>query len=190
MRDFRYIIGFFVTIGLIIIALILILHGGNGGNGANPVKTPIDLANYANTNAVATLIIDSPITAAEDHKKIEIDVSNSSATFTEYGGYDGQVIRSKTYPMSTNSYDVFLRSLRQAGFTEGNDDEKLADERGFCPTGDRYIYEFSQGSNTLARYWSTSCGGTKTYNGNAPLTRTLFIQQIPDYDDLTQDFND
>jgi hypothetical protein len=73
-----------------------------------------------------------------------------------------------------------LRALDLLGYTEGNDASELADERGYCPAGRRYIYAIADGSDILQRYWSTSCG-EGTFAGRTKGVRALFQAQIPDY---------
>jgi hypothetical protein len=80
-----------------------------------------------------------------------------------------------------------MLSLSHAGFTKGNADKALSDERGYCPLGSRYIFELiDENGKTIERYWATSCGKPKTYQGNVSLTRSLFQAQVPDYSRLIQ----
>ncbi|HVA10893.1 MAG TPA: hypothetical protein VNG32_01875, partial [Candidatus Dormibacteraeota bacterium] len=75
------------------------------------------------------------------------------------------------------------------GFTDGNNDPKASDERGYCPLGDRYIFEFNENGQDLERYWATSCGSPKTYLGAFTLTVSLFTAQVPNYSTLTQNIS-
>ena len=182
----RYIVGFLVALGLIVIVIILIIKGLTSGGSKNPLQ-PVDLDSYANTGTTVQFIIDSPVTAAAQHHDIIINIGNSQASLQVTQGYEGEVVRSKTYPMSVSAYDVFLRSLNLNGFTHGNDDPNLKDERGNCALSDRYIYEVVDDTgNDLQRYWSTTCG-TGTFKGNIGSIQQLFQNQIPDYGDLTSD---
>ncbi len=180
----RYIIGLLVTIGLIVL-LIILLFGGGGSKVPKNAKT---LSSYANTDAVARLTIDGPIIAPQNHHQIQITVGRDATTFEKVQGYDGSVIDTHTYDSSLNSYNAFLHALGRAGFTKGNVDASLSDERGYCPLGDRYIFELIENRNDVVRFWATSCGNPKTYGGNTSLTVTLFQAQVPDYDRLVQSF--
>lgn len=176
----RYIFGFLLAFGLIIIVIILIIHGLSGS-----APQPLNLNGDANTNIGVQFTIDSPITAESNHNDIIINVGNTQSSIVITKGYEGQIISMKTYPMSVNSYVVFLRALMINGFTIGNNSAALADERGHCALGDRFIYQVLNGSGgNMERYWSTSCK-TGTFLGNVPVIQQLFETQIPDYDSLT-----
>lgn len=183
--NMRYFIGFVATVGLIILLIILIFHGG----GSKP-KVPVTqktLASYATTDASAVMIADGPIGADQNHEQVQIIVSNSDATFEHIKGYQGNVVKTQNYANNTAAFTNFLFALDRAGFTNGSNASALKDERGFCPLGDRYIFSLRQGGQTLERYWATTCGGTRTYLGSFDLTRELFQNQIPNYSTLIQD---
>ena len=181
----RYFIGFLITIGLIILLIMLLFH--HGGNNGKVPETKVPLISYVNTDTVVRETIDEQISASNTHRTIQITVGNTDTTFNLFKGYDQEVDKTKTYPMSPSGYGVFLRALQHAGFTEGNDDSSLKDERGWCPSGKRYIFEVIQGGDSIERYWATSCGGStpKTFNGKVSTVLDLFRRQVPDYDNLT-----
>jgi hypothetical protein len=176
----RYIIGFLLAVGLIIVLIVLIIKGLT----SSPQKV-LNIDGYANTDTTVQMTIDSPVTAASNHYDIIINVGNIQASLTITQGYGQQVINTQSYPMNTTAYGVFLRSLMLNGFTDGNNSSSLADEQGHCALGDRYIYEVINGQGSdLERYWNTTCG-TGTFEGNISVIHQLFEAQIPDYADLT-----
>lgn len=177
----RYFTFFMVAIGLIVLVLVIIIKSITGGG---PQKQAIDLNSYASTNAVAQLTIDGPTNADQTHQQIQITVGNTNTQFEILNGYQGQVATSKTFESNQAAFATFLHALNLAGFTKGNADPNLSDDRGFCPDGDRYEFELLQGSDTIERYWATSCGGQGTYAGNVNLTLDLFQKQVPNYFDL------
>ena len=178
----RYIIGLLITVGLIVLIIVLLLSGPS-----TPAKPPLDLGSYANTGAVAELIIDGPITAEQTHDEAKIDISQGTAAFTLYQGYQQTVLKTQSYPNNESAYAVFLHALQHLNFTKGNNDPALHDERGYCPAGTRYIFSFiGDNGQDLERYWSTTCGGTHTYEGNTAGTVDLFQKQIPGYNTLVQ----
>jgi hypothetical protein len=178
----RYFIGFIVTIGLIVLLIVLLF---SGGSKPKATVTPKTLTSYANTDATVRLTIDGPINAQQTHNQVQITVDREDAQFALLQGYNGSVIKSQTYANTENAYDAFLHALEHAGFTEGNTASGLSDESGYCPTGDRYIFELMNNDQDLERYWTTSCGGTpKTFGGKLNLNLTLFEQQIPTYQNL------
>ncbi|CAN5192266.1 hypothetical protein BH09PAT3_BH09PAT3_1470 [soil metagenome] len=186
-KNWRYLIGFGLVIVLLFIVIFMIIRGGNDDSAKVPV-TERELTSYvSDPNVTITETVVGPITAAQNHDQVQINVTNSTATIDIIKGYDGNVVNSRSYPITTAAFSEFLSSLEKADFTKGNTDKELADDEGYCPTGQRYIFEVKDGAKSIQRFWTTSCGGTKTYKGDIGLTNRLFNAQIPDYDDLTQD---
>src|SRR3954468_10992154 len=169
----RYLIGFLITIGLIVL-LIVLLFGGGGGGKVPVTRAP--LISYANTDTVVRETIDQQVNDVDHHRQVQITVGRDSTDFELHKGYDGEVLRSQSYSMTASSYASFLRSLQHAGFTQGNDNKDLKDERGYCPLGERYIFEVLQNGDTIERYWVTNCGSgvPKTFNGKTSTVLNLF----------------
>jgi hypothetical protein len=172
----RYLLALLGTFGLIVLILVLLLRGGS----STPEVKPLKLADYASSDSSVQLIVDGPIVANEKHQEIKIDVDANHVVFSMYSGYEGDLIKQSSYDNNSTAYTIFLRSLQNEGFTQGNTDKDLHDERGVCPLGKRRIYSFRNGSDQLMRFWSTTCG-TKTFDGNIDRIGSLFRQQIPDY---------
>lgn len=181
----RYFIGFLVTIGLIILLIVLLFTGGGGSNPEKP-KTTKALSEYASTDAVVRLTIDGPIVADQDHQAVQITVGQDDVTYSQVQGYQGTVVKQQSFVNNQNAYSNFLYALGHAGFTRGDNSKDRANEKGYCPRGNRYIFELIDGGNDIQRYWATNCKGTKTYTGDTSLTLTLFQAQVPGYNDLTQ----
>lgn len=177
MRYLRQILAALIGLGVIVLVFILVVRGFNS-NSSTTTQKQIDILKYANTDAVASLYIDDPVVADQDHRTIKINVSQTAVSVDVIKGYGSNVIRHQDFPNNATSYAVFLQSLKNLNFTTGNQDPKLADERGYCSGGNRYIYQFAQEGNTLFRYWSTSCG-EGTFKGNRGSVQNLFQQQIP-----------
>lgn len=179
----RYIVWLMAIVGLIIVLVILLSPGSSKPTTPPAAKS---LPSFASTDAQASLTIDGPVNANQDHQAIRITVGRDNVTFEQLTGYEGQVVNLQSYSNTEAAYDVFLRSISYGGFTRGNTDKNLSDERGYCPLGDRYIFDFNQDGNDLQRFWSTSCGSPKTYKGDVLLTIRLFQAQVPDYSKLSQ----
>lgn len=196
----RYFVGFLVTIGLLITLLVLLFTGGQGNKGGkagkagNPLisarpQTTDQLVAYSDTAAVVRLIIDGQINSNQTHQAIRITVGKDDVTYEQIQGYEGTVVNRQDFANNQSAYTNFLYALGRAGFTRGDSNSKLANEKGFCALGQRYIFELLDGDHTIQRYWATSCGGgaPKTYKGGLALTLNLFELQLPDYGGLTRD---
>jgi len=182
----RYFITFAAALGLLFVVLFLLFHK----SGAPVVpQTQKALSSYSGTSAQAQLTIDGPINADQIHNVIQITVDSDSVTFDQLRGYQGTVVNTQTFASNQSAYANFLLALARAGFTDGDNNPNLKDERGYCPLGNRYIFRLSQGGSDIERYWATTCSGTKTYLGSLGITIALFQAQVPTYETLTQNIS-
>ena len=179
----RYFIGFLITIGLIILLIVLIFGGGGSKKSTLPTSNK-SLDSYAGSDAEVRMTIDGPVNADQIHRQIQIDVSKDQITYEQITGYQGGVTKTTNYENNQSAYSDFLRTLAVAGFTKGNTDPQLKDERGYCPLGDRYIFEFIQEDKVIERYWATGCGGVKSFLGDLDITTQLFEAQVPDFNEV------
>lgn len=175
----RFFIGVLIALGLIVLVFVLIFTGGN-----QPVEPKPKLARAANSSVLMRLTIEGSVQANKTYREIRLTIGRDTSQLQVIQGYQGKVIKSKTYNNNVDSYSVFLSALDRAGYTNGNDDPKQRDERGVCPLGQRYIFETMGGAKDQ-RYWDASCPGVGTFKGRTALVLTLFQKQIPDYSELT-----
>jgi len=178
---FRYLVGFGITVGLIILLVIMLFSGGDSPKTTTPTGKPLD--SYANTDAELRMTIDGPVNANEDHRQIQIIVDRDHTAVNVFKGYDQDVIQTQSFANSENGFSAFLHSLALLNFNKGESSTK-AGEVGHCATGRRYVFELVEGSRTIERYWATSCNGPHTYQGNLQMTVELFERQIPNYNDI------
>lgn len=179
----RYILGFLISVGLLILVFVMIFRGGS--DPAAP-DAPKQLVDYANTNVTVQLTEDYPINADQMHRQLTTKVGRDVTTFTVESGYQGTVLREKSYNNNPTSYANFLRALQLAGFNIANKDKTLQDERGFCPLGRRYVMEIKDNQRTVQRLWSTSCGNIGSFQGKISTVQKLFRSQVPEYNQLTR----
>jgi hypothetical protein len=187
----RYLLGLLLVAGLLILLIVLIAHGGSKTKTPSTAVIPKALHSYSDTNATVSMEIDGPVNANSAHNQLLVTIGSTNATIEALQGYNGSVIRSSTYANTQAAYNVFLYALQYAGFTEGNPANSLSNETGYCPTGNRYIFEIQQNGTTLQRYWTTDCGTSTphSFEGNFGLVNTLFQQQIPNYQSFSQNLN-
>jgi hypothetical protein len=174
----RYFLAFAATLGLVFLVLVLLFRGGGSPKLPHTGKSTLS---YATTDAQARLTIDGPVNADQNHQIVQITVGKDLVTYQQIQGYQGHAVNTLTFANNENAYANFLLALARAGFTNGSNDPSLQDERGYCPLGDRYIFQFTQDGTDIERYWATNCGNPKTYLGNLNLTLDLFQAQVPNY---------
>jgi len=171
----RNIIVALVGIGLVVLVIVLLIKSVTGGGPKTPVNR-VDVSKYTYTSSIATLLVDGPTNLDQEHYQVRISVSGSQNEIDVIRGYQGDVIKRKTYPNNVTAYTSFLQALQLLGFSKGTDAK--TDYRGYCPTGSRYLYSFTNDQDELFQYWSTSCGGQGTFQGNPSDVRQLFRAQI------------
>ena len=181
MRAVRIIIFLLVVTGLIWLLVVLFQSVFSNGNSTTSSTLKVSLMSYANTDAAASMYIDGPVVANQDHNAVHITVDRNQTSIEVIKGYDGQVVAQQTLPNTQASYLEFLSALDKAGYTKGKNDPALQNDKGSCPLGNRYIYTLSSGSKEILHHWTTSCSnGGGTYGGGSSLTRQLFMRQIPE----------
>ena len=176
----RYFLGFLGIVALVVLVFVLVVRGFSDHSST---KNQINLTDYTNTATQVELIAEGPVTADQSYQELHITVGQYSTNVEILQGYNGQVVKTETYPNNANAYGTFLRALQLLNYTSGNSNANMADERGYCPTGQRYVYEIVNGPDITQRYWSGSCG-VGTFKGNATSINTLFIDQVPDFSDF------
>lgn len=179
----RYFLAFLVTLALILSLFFLLFHGGSKPKIPLTTKT---LGSYASTDAEVIMTIDGPVNADQNHQMVRVTVNRDDVMFEQIQGYQNTVVNLQNFANNQYAYVNFLLALAHASFTNGDANPNHSDERGYCPLGDRYIFELRQDNKDLERYWATSCGSPKTYLGAFNLTVSLFQAQVPQYSDLTQ----
>lgn len=189
MRIVRTIIFILVCIGLIWLFVSLMMSAFSGGDETE-VAEPVTLTTYAVTDAEAQLSMDGPVVNKEEHDGIRITVSRVQTQIEIIQGYDNKVVNQRTYANTQNSYEDFLASLDQLGFSSGLSETSTGDEQGKCPMGSRHTYTLEDGSDLIGHGWSTTCG-TGTFGATRSQIKSLFIRQIPseEYSELVSGLN-
>lgn len=186
--NMRAILAILIGLGLIVIALILVFRAFSslgGGDGPSDIGNAA-LIQQADKNSEVRFTIQGPITSDQEHRRVVVAVTRDEARLQILSGYQNTVVKTETFVNNEASYAEFLRALDLLGYTRGNDNELLKDDRGYCPTGRRFILQAS-GADLNTRYWATSCGGPATSEADVRRVRTLFEAQIPDYQQHTSD---
>jgi len=156
---------------------------------------PLLINEYANSPATVSYLVVGQINSNEAHRAIRITVSNNSRLVEVLSGYQYIPINSKSYDNTIEAFKPFLASLQVAGFTVKKTNPRITNPEGICPFGNRYFFTSTGIPEIPDNLWSTSCssisvfgGGSSagTFDGNVNTVQTLFQNQIPDYNTITQ----
>jgi hypothetical protein len=179
----KYFLGFLGVVALVVLVFILVIRGFSGSGDKQP-KTESQLSDYTNTTTVMRMTIEGPVVADQNYDEVRITIGRDANTIEIVNGYQDKVISAKTYPNNSDAYGNFLRAIQLLGYTKGDTTGTLDDERGYCASGNRYVYEIVSGASDVQRYWIGTCG-VGTFKGSSAQIRALFRAQIPDYANIT-----
>lgn len=174
----RYILGVLGVIAALIIVFFLIFRGGNNQN--QTPTTPATLVSYADKNSSVSLTTYGRLVGEQERRAIRVTVTPNERRFEVLSGYGESVTTLQTYQNTQEAYANFLSALNRYGFTEARK-SSITDQRGVCPTGNRFDYTLSENGDTKSSLWSVSCDSSGTFAGRAAVIRDLFQRQIPDY---------
>ena len=136
----RYFLGFLIAIGLLALVIILVVKN-LGGNSTGP--QPKALYTYANTDAIAGLLVSGPVVADQNYQQVQINISQSDSQINIINGYNGTVVNTKIFANNPSSYSAFLSALQGNGFALGNSSYKYKTPSGFCSFGTSYTYSLT-----------------------------------------------
>lgn len=179
----KYFLGILGIILVLIFVVVLAVRGGGGDTSST--ETPKQLTEYAaEANTESVLTNAGAINAEENHRVIQITVTDTARTLEVLDGYNGKASLSKTFSNTTSAFEAFLGGLQQVGFTKTR--KTAAEFTSVCPIGTRNSYKLVSGDQTVVDGWSASCQ-KGSYGGNVSQTERLFQAQIPDYQNLVTD---
>jgi hypothetical protein len=178
------ILGVVVILALLLFGVYRVIRPLLFGKPAKPLNPQVNLLDYVDRDTQVRFSIEGPVTANEIHNTIRIAVTKDNRILEGLNTYDATSTLSQTFPNNAGAFEDFIYALNNAGFIKRDPKATTADERGICPSGQRYIYELIEGGQTVTRLWSSTCGGGN-FAGQSDTIRTLFQNQIPQYNKLT-----
>lgn len=192
MKFFFGLLAFLAAI-IVVILLVFGLFRRTGQGNPNVVVTTdtVDLKDEALVgNSAAQYRLVGPVIAAENHNELQFTISKSSRTIDIYRGYNGEVIKSETFPNTPESYRAFLGALDAARYSAKRTNAQ-SDARGICVTGNKAFYSLVTDGTKKVDTWTSSCSLDQgSFGGNAPATSDLFRKQIPTYSTITNGITD
>lgn len=181
MKAVRTIIYILLAIGLVWL-MVLLFNKVFSSSTTNTITTtaskPAELVSYADTDTTVAMYIDGPTRAKTEHESLKVTVGRSQVQIQLFQGFGEQLVRQESFANTTTSYAAFLKALDRAQFDAAVSTEVSADERGYCPQGNRFIYTIEGSDIETIRKWTSTCG-IGNFRGEHPLIRKLFIDQVP-----------
>lgn len=189
--NMRVILTILIGVGLLIMAVILVVRAISSltSSGDTPEVTQTALVQQVDKDSEMRLTTQGRINSDAEHRNIVISVTRNQVQMQVMQGYQNNVINTFTASNNEAAYGAFLRSLDLLGFANGDDNPDLADERGYCPAGQRFVLE-ANGEGLDTRYWSTSCNRSRsTSTADVDAVVRLFQGQVHDYRRLVRGVN-
>lgn len=184
----KYVIGVIAVVIVTILAVILIVN--RDGTPDQPGQTGdrvVSLYDQAKDGGTVSYTTEGPVVGEDERRAIRVTVSSGTRKVEVLRGYNESVVKTQTFSNTSAGFEEFLKALEVAGFSRKRD-YTTEDERGICPLGRRYIYEFEKSGEDPLKTWSTSCSEKQgTFGGGAVTVRKLFQNQIPDYNKFVAD---
>ena len=178
-----------IIIAIAIAALVSVGRAIFGGGTSTPAQVDTSeqtLLNTSLTHAVR-MTVRGPIVADENFRSYQVTVSPTNRSLVTYSGYLDQTIDSKQLSNNTQAYTQLVYALNRAGMVSGTaltGDKN--DMRGVCATGQVYVFETLDSGNTVKNLWTSTCSGSKgSFKADVSQVQSLFLEQIPNSDELT-----
>lgn len=180
----RYFLSFIIIIAIVVAAFVVASLAIGGGSSKSDSNSAINLADYASTSKSVKLSIGGNLRSDSEYREFDITVSQNRTSIDVIGGYQGNVLETKSYENNQSAYRNFLAALQRAGFTKGSDNDKDGNVEGACASGRRFVLEIMDGNQVEQNYWTSSCK-TGNFEGKIDQIITLFQWQVPDYSAIT-----
>jgi hypothetical protein len=183
----KYVIGVIAVVLVTILAVVLIIGRDSPGQQKNQTgKQAVSLYEQAKDGGTVAYKTEGKVVGDEDHYAVRITVSSNTRKVEILRGYNETVEKSQTFTNTQTGYEEFLKAIELAGFSRKRS-YTPEDERGVCPLGQRYTYEFEKSGEDSLKTWSTSCGAKQgTFGGVASTIRQLFQNQVPEYNQFVK----
>lgn len=137
------------------------------------------------------MTVRGPIVAEEEFRSYQITVSPSSRRLVTYSGYLESPTETKQYSNNVEAYEQFVHALDKANMMNGDAFEGEKDDtRGICATGSVYEFEVLRADSSVKRLWTSTCrGSTGSFKASIEQVEGLFLEQIPDAQQVLKDLD-
>lgn len=187
IRRILVVIGIVAIVILAVAGIVRLAGGSDDSSDGQTLAAETTLIDYDNDTSSLRLTYQGKIVGREDYRELRFLVSANERKLEVIQGYNGSVLRRKTYRNDATAYAVLLRALNFEGFTASQGNELGDDHRGVCSRGNRTIAEVFDDNERQLKLWSASCDDEAgTLAGDDRQILRLFQNQIPDYRELVR----
>lgn len=186
-----------IVLLVVIIAIIALVSVGRAiFGGSDPAEvSEVDRSREAlvstSVDRSVRMEVRGPIVANEDFRSYRVEVTPNSRQLAVYRGYQNQELDSINLSNSVKAYEQFVHALDKANMMNGKIlDDGRDDLRGICATGLVHKFAILNSSSVSKELWTSDCKGSKgTLNANVKQLKSLFLNQIPEGDDLLREYD-
>lgn len=184
----KYGIGIVVIALLAVISIIVLSGPKNAPNKSGSKTTQSEIVVAAKYDLSDTAKISwerqGKVVGNDLRRTVKVTITKNTRTFDLFDGYNNLVEHHEEFASNQAAFSVFLRAADGLGFGK-QIGGRIADERGFCPLGNVFVYELKDGNKTILRSWADSCTTSEgSFGGRADSMQRLFRNQITGYDKL------
>lgn len=192
----------FVPIIIVIIVIVLsivtlvslaraIFFSGSSSTDTQVVDTSRNALLSTTADRAVSVTVRGPIVADEEFRSYRITVTPSSRTIQTFKGYLATPVETKTLPNTVAAYEQFVYALDKASATKGQPLEgDKNDVRGVCASGQVYEFRLIQNNADVEMLWTSTCDGSKgSLKASASQLTSLFIDQVPDADQIIRNLD-
>jgi hypothetical protein len=178
-----------LVVAIAIAALVSVGRALFGGSSSTEQTVDESQSALIDTSGAAhvRMSVRGPITAQENFRSYQVDISPTSRNLTTFSGYQGQRLDGQQLGNNTTAYEEFVYALNRLNVMKpdalkGEDN----DTRGVCANGRLYEFVVMRGDRVVKQLWTSSCGNARgSFRANLDQTRALFLRQLPDSERLT-----
>lgn len=171
---------------LVVVFVLIFSKSPDTNQTTDPAVQPRALVDYAATNSSVSFATIGKLVGTESHRTIRVTVTPTERRLEVMSDFDMTVLSSQVFANTQAGYENFLAGLSGQGFLSSKK-TTIADPRGHCPTGQRYVYTLLEDTEVVSDLWGSSCDKSGSFAGRSTTIRELFTRQIPDYNELVND---
>lgn len=187
-----------LVVAIVIVAIVALVSLArlvffSGESNTTPEAEDVSRTALVDTSAGKSvrMTVRGPIVADEAFHSYQVNISANQRSITTYNGYLDTVVAQNNLGNNTAAYEQFVYALDKANLAKGTALEgDRNDIRGICATGRVYEFSILSGGESIKTLWTSTCNGSRgSLDASVNQLTSLFINQIPDSQNLIRAVN-